>query len=145
MSWSSTSFLKWSDLDCPQIWLAYIKCEIKSEQYIVLRRYFGVQCRILARRPMALLSFGIKVFKWGSHGSESFRKTTRYFALIVRIIFWPLILKLGCFVISYFLFLKTIISVLPILRESLLVRIHWQRPLRSLFYRFVDFLKIFFC
>ena len=41
-SWSSTSFLRCSDVDCPQTWLAYIRCELKSESYIVLRRYFGV-------------------------------------------------------------------------------------------------------
>ena len=29
--WSSQSFAKWSELDCPQVWLAYIKCELKSE------------------------------------------------------------------------------------------------------------------
>ena len=34
---------------------------------------------------MALLSFGIKVFKRVSHDSESFRKTTRYFTLIVEV------------------------------------------------------------
>ena len=36
---------------------------------------------------MALLSFGIKVFKRVSHDSESFRKTPRYFTLIVEISF----------------------------------------------------------
>ena len=66
---------------------------------------------------MALLRFGIKVFKWVYHDSESFRTTPRFFSLIVGIIFWPLILKLRLFVISCFLFLRTIISVFPVLTD----------------------------
>ena len=52
---------------------------------------------------MALLNFGSKLFKWVSHDNESFRKTPR-----------PVdhFLTTNCF-----LFLKTIISVFPVLRE----------------------------
>ena len=41
LSWSSPSFLKWSDLNCSRICLAYIRCKLKSVKY-VLRGYFGV-------------------------------------------------------------------------------------------------------
>ena len=77
------------------------------------------------------------------HDSESFRNTPRYFTLIVGIIFWPIILKLRCLVISCFLFLKTIISVFPVLRESFFT----TNPLTESFdvtvYKFDDFLRDF--
>ena len=42
--------------------------------------YFG-------KEPIALLSFGIRLFKCVSHDNESFKKTPRYLTLVVGLIF----------------------------------------------------------
>ena len=59
-------FSKMIRFDYSQIWHVYIRCELNLNNiYIVLRRQFGIECHILARRSMALLSFWIKVFYFG--------------------------------------------------------------------------------
>ena len=90
-----------------------------------------------------MLSFGIKVFKWVSHDSESFRKTPKYFTLIVGIIFWPLILKLRYFFYLLGFVFKGYYFCFPSIKEEFVTTNPLTENFEVTVYKFVDFLRDF--
>ena len=64
---------------------------------------------------------------------ESFKNTPRYFTEVVGFIFWLLTLKFKCLVITW-CFLLNIISYFSLEIICYLLRIHWQKSFKLLWF-----------
>ena len=64
---------------------------------------------------------------------ESFKNTPRYFTEVVGFIFWLLTLKFKCLVITW-CFLLNIIGYFSLEIICYLLRIHWQKSFKSLWF-----------
>ena len=99
----------------------------------------GAKCLIFARSPIPALSFFFSLLKYTFQSRCSFIVRPNYLTCVVCGIYWPMILKFRCFVLSLlYLGMNSKISVLLVFIYILFALSHVVRRFKSFFMFFFN-------